>query len=135
VQPAELDSDGDGIPDWWEREHGFDPNEAGDALIDSDGDKMTNLEEFIAGTDPNDSSSYLYIAIDSALPGGGAVLSFQAVANRAYKILSSDNLSSGSWSSLVTIDPALTNRSVLWTNTAPGAGISYYRLLIPNSQQ
>ncbi|MBE7501797.1 MAG: hypothetical protein HS113_16125 [Verrucomicrobiales bacterium] len=42
------DSDGDGLPDWWEQLHGADLDPDGDA----DGDGRTNLAEFRAGTDP-----------------------------------------------------------------------------------
>lgn len=49
-----FDSDGDGMPDWWEIEHGFDPLDPSDAQIDSDNDGLTNLQEYIIGTDPNE---------------------------------------------------------------------------------
>ncbi|MBR2713897.1 MAG: hypothetical protein IKB76_03865, partial [Kiritimatiellae bacterium] len=32
------DSDGDGMPDWWETAHGFDPSDASDAALDADAD-------------------------------------------------------------------------------------------------
>ena len=38
------DSDGDGIPDEWERQHGLNPNDASDAAKDSTGDGYSNLE-------------------------------------------------------------------------------------------
>ena len=44
---AEADSDGDGMPDGWERAHGFDPARA-DGNADRDGDGMTNLEDWLA---------------------------------------------------------------------------------------
>jgi len=43
----EPDGDGDGMPDAWERAHGFDPARA-DGNGDRDGDGMTNLEDWLA---------------------------------------------------------------------------------------
>jgi len=43
-----LDSDRDGIPDWWANRYGLD-----DANADPDHDGWTNLQEFRRGTDPN----------------------------------------------------------------------------------
>eukprot|EP00825_Cyclidium_porcatum_P033067 TRINITY_DN35164_c0_g1_i1.p1 TRINITY_DN35164_c0_g1~~TRINITY_DN35164_c0_g1_i1.p1 ORF type:complete len:358 (-),score=14.84 TRINITY_DN35164_c0_g1_i1:28-1101(-) len=47
-----LDSDGDGMPDAWERQHGLNPYDFSDANIDLDGDGLTNLEEYVLGTNP-----------------------------------------------------------------------------------
>lgn len=58
VADAMLDSDGDGMPDVWEREHGFNPLVPEDAALDEDGDGFTNLEEFQANTDPKDKGSH-----------------------------------------------------------------------------
>jgi hypothetical protein len=46
------DSDGDGMPDDWEKAHGLNPNDPSDASGDLNGDGYTNIEEFINGTDP-----------------------------------------------------------------------------------
>ncbi len=46
------DSDGDGLPNSWERKQGLDPTDPADAAKDLDGDGYTNIEEFINGTDP-----------------------------------------------------------------------------------
>jgi len=57
------DTDGDGLPDWWEALNGLDPNDGGGgdaaqaANGDLDGDAASNLHEFMAGTDPNDMNS------------------------------------------------------------------------------
>ena len=51
------DSDGDGLGDGWEIEHGFNPNVAGEAALDPDLDGLNNLEEQSAGTDPNNADS------------------------------------------------------------------------------
>ncbi len=52
VAASALDSDGDGISDEWEIEHGLDPSNPNDAGSDPDLDLLTNLEEFEAGYDP-----------------------------------------------------------------------------------
>lgn len=52
-QPPQ-DEDHDGMPDSWERRHGFDPTDAGDQFEDPDGDGYPNLEEFINDTHPRD---------------------------------------------------------------------------------
>ncbi|WP_455392653.1 hypothetical protein [[Eubacterium] cellulosolvens] len=48
----EGDNDGDGIPNYWEAENSFDPNDASDAEEDADDDGYSNKEEYDAGTNP-----------------------------------------------------------------------------------
>lgn len=65
------DSDGDGLPDEWEIEHGLDPldpNDDNGPDGDPDNDGLTNEEEYILGTDPQDSDSD-----DDSLPDGWEV--------------------------------------------------------------
>lgn len=52
--PGELDSDGDGVPDYVELAEGLDP--AGGP--DSDDDGFSDLDELLQNTDPNDPTSY-----------------------------------------------------------------------------
>ena len=46
-----LDSDGDGMPDWWEARYGLNLL-VNDAAGNPDGDDLTNLQEYNAGTNP-----------------------------------------------------------------------------------
>ncbi|MBU1018130.1 S-layer homology domain-containing protein [Patescibacteria group bacterium] len=63
-----VDSDEDGMPDWWEMENNLDPLYAGDAPLDNDEDGFSNLNEFRMGTDPNDPSDPGYIPPDEICP-------------------------------------------------------------------
>lgn len=58
IPPDEIDSDGDGIPDKYEREHGMNPMDANDAALDMDNDGFSNIEEYRDGTKLDDASDY-----------------------------------------------------------------------------
>jgi hypothetical protein len=58
VRMEDRDSDGDGLPDVWETQYAFSPNDPNDALGDLDGDGFSNLEEFQANTSPADPDDY-----------------------------------------------------------------------------
>ena len=52
IAPPPLDTDEDGIPDYWELKYHFNPKDAADAGTDPDKDGRSNLQEFRDGTDP-----------------------------------------------------------------------------------
>jgi len=52
-----MDSDGDGIPDWWEVAHGLSPDDPDDAVLDLDEDGLSNFQEYLNGTSPNNYDS------------------------------------------------------------------------------
>jgi hypothetical protein len=51
-KPAPLDSDGDGMPDYWEQSQGLNPHSAADGSLDRDGDGYTNVEEYLNSLAP-----------------------------------------------------------------------------------
>jgi len=68
TNPFTSDSDGDGLPDRWEINYGFNPKNAYDASKDPDYDGLTNLQEYQLGTITRDGIlSYqkdLFVEID-----------------------------------------------------------------------
>jgi len=57
VLPYDNDKDGDGMPDLWEEENGFDPEDPSDKDKDLDRDELTNYEEYLNSTDPKEFDS------------------------------------------------------------------------------
>jgi len=51
------DTDGDGLPDTWERDHGFHPRARDNLEVDDDEDGLALRDEYRYGTDPWDSDS------------------------------------------------------------------------------
>lgn len=53
---AGADADGDGLPNDWEMQNGFDPFDATTGVQDTDGDGLDNYVEYLAGTDPRNAA-------------------------------------------------------------------------------
>ncbi|RZM28165.1 MAG: polysaccharide lyase [Pedobacter sp.] len=53
-----VDTDGDGMPDEWEKKYNLDPKNPKDGALDSDGDGYTNIEEYLNGTNPQEKVNY-----------------------------------------------------------------------------
>jgi hypothetical protein len=90
-----VDSDGDGLPDSWERDLiDFDNDDGLGSLADvkpgddSDGDGMSNLSEYIAGTYAFDRSDSLKLEVKK-ITEGVARLEFVTLPGRTYRIKSS----------------------------------------------
>jgi Tol biopolymer transport system component len=101
VNSPALDSDGDGIPDWWMTQYfGHPTAQAGDssrAQDDADGDGFTNLNEFLAGTNPGSASSVLTLHIVTGAAGSNVTLNWEALPGRSYHALFTDDLNNPNW--------------------------------------
>jgi hypothetical protein len=97
------DSDGDGIPDAWERM--LIEMQGGTGLLtladirpndDADGDGMSNLDEYLAGTYAFDSLDCLRLEI-TGMRAGRPLLDFLVIPGRTYTIWGSTNLVADIW--------------------------------------
>jgi hypothetical protein len=133
---SSLDSDGDGVQDWWMLQYfGHSTGLAADhslATDDYDNDGMSNLQEFGAGTSPTSSSSKLKVAVTT--PGNGSttvILNFSGVKGKSYTVQYKDNLI-GTWLDLTGISALTTNATVWVTNAVPdGVSPRFYRVTTP----
>ncbi len=83
------DTDGDGMPDWWEETFFGNPTGAL-ATSDDDGDGQTNAAEFRAGTSPTNPAEFLRIT--SVEGGPPFVVEFSTVLGKTYRVEYSDDL-------------------------------------------
>lgn len=124
-----LDSDGDGMPDFWEVAHGLNP-QANDAVFDADHDGLNNLQEYLAGTDPHDPQSVFRLAISGDSDAAWR-LQFSAVSNHSYTVQTATNLSSGTWEKLLDVPVAATNRDISIPFFPDGTAERGFRLVTP----
>jgi hypothetical protein len=124
------DTDSDGLPDVWERFHGFIVGEAATDMgwDDRDGDGVSNRGEFLAGTDPKSAASFLRM---TAVPGAGNTLnlSWNRVPGRSVRVLVRHSVG-GVDRILVDVPARGTAGIEEWTDTL-GEGDRFYRLMAP----
>ena len=96
-----TDTDGDGMPDWWENLMGLDPNDPiGDegGAGDKDKDRVSNLDEYLHDTDPLNANSFFTIDLVKTNATDTTVV-FSSSPIRTYDGFSRTNLVSGDWTS------------------------------------
>ena len=131
-QALSQDTDGDGIPDWWETLHGYNPNLAADATLDTDGDGQSNKAEYLAGTDPRNASDTLRAAITTTTPGQFHI-AFIAQPGHAYTIQYKNLLTDAGWTTLTQIPaPPSAPQAVDYVDTTVGANTKrFYHVVTP----
>ncbi len=85
-----MDSDGDGIPDWWMMQYfGHPTGQAADhsrAQDDADGDGMTNLQEFLAGTNPTDPNSVFRLQLSPTVSANTVQFSWPTLPGKNFQV-------------------------------------------------
>ncbi|HLX95173.1 MAG TPA: hypothetical protein VKU37_05460 [Verrucomicrobiae bacterium] len=76
---------GDGIPNWWKQQYGFDPLDPTVAGADPDHDGMNNLQEYLAGTNPTNAASRLAIT-SLVFTNSNVRVNWSAVGGRSYVV-------------------------------------------------
>lgn len=124
-----IDSDGDGMPDAWERQAGFDPSSAADALGDTDGDGVSNRDEYRVGTNPHEATSYLRLVGVGPSATGGVEVRWGSSAGRLYTLLRSDRVTGG-WEPVARQLPAEPPENWYLDGSATNGVAFFYRVQV-----
>ena len=101
LESGSTDNDGDQLPNWWERDHTLDQEDANGnngAGGNPDEDSFNNIEEYILGLDPRtpNSNGWPQGLITRGMNSTYNV-SFPVLLGRRYQIWYVDSLDSGTW--------------------------------------
>lgn len=131
IQGIALDSDGDGIPDIYERRHSMNEQHKGDGSLDNDRDGMTNYREYRAGSNPNDDQSRFWVQIsrEEGPAGEGVVLHWDSISNRTYAVWRTDRLS-GDFEKIADSIETAPPENVFSDPAATNAGPYFYRIQV-----
>jgi uncharacterized repeat protein (TIGR01451 family) len=126
------DSDLDGLPDAWERDHFGSLNAPGGGPNDDpDGDGADNLAEYRAGTDPLDPGSLL-IVTSLSLAGSDVRVRFLSVAGKWYRLERTGDLSQAQWTTVADLIPGTGSDVEVTDAQAAGERVWFYRVrLLP----
>lgn len=128
---GDVDTDGDGTPDWWMLGHfnhatGQDGDES-QALDDADDDGFGALDEYLALTDPLDVFSFLQVV--SITSSNMPVVAVQSAVGRLYRVQSSTNLlEEGDWVDSGTSAPG--NGATLYLSDTNAPAARNYRVTV-----
>lgn len=121
-----LDTDADGLPDWWE-ESWFSGRNTAEGDADADQDGMDNGAEYVAGTSPVDAASRLFLLGGVDDQTAAFVGRWPSVENRTYTVWVTDDLG-GKPFEIYAEDIAATPPFNVFTNDSVAGQAVYYRI-------
>ena len=121
------DSDGDGLPDWWEQRHFTGITVAG-RDTDTDGDGASDYAEWVSGTNPNDSRSAFRMRSATRVGSRNIAVRWTGIAGQVFVLERSTNLLAG-FTDVVrdNVESTPPLNSITDTN-APDPGPYFYRV-------
>jgi T5SS/PEP-CTERM-associated repeat protein len=87
---------GDGIPNLWKQQYGFDPLDPNVAGADPDHDGANNLQEYLAGTNPTNAASVFHF-ISAAKTNMDVRVTWSTVGGHNYVLQTNGNLGAGAF--------------------------------------
>ncbi len=125
---------GDGIPNGWKQQYGFNPFDPTVAAADPDGDGLSNLQEFLLGTNPRDRSSPFHVT-GIALQGSDVLITWMT-AGGLTNAVESETSPAGTWSNIsgniIITGSAVTTTNYLDPGAATNTPANYYHIrLVP----
>lgn len=121
----EIDQDGDGIADEWERDR-FDVLATASPESDYDLDRFSDYAEFVAGTDPVDPLSLLHLSGVAKQESGELVIRWPSSAGRSYRVMSASELTEA-FTPLADGIPATPPENA-YTNSAAASPSRFFRI-------
>jgi len=125
-----LDSDGDGLPDYWELLYFLNATSTNNGTGDFDGDGLNNRKEYLSGCNPTNPASCFEFINTRALPdGSGFEVRWSSQSDRYYAIHRSRDLLSD-FEPLATGIPATPPQNTYQDTTATNGTAYFYRVAI-----
>jgi len=123
-----VDTDGNGLPDWWEAAWFGQPTGT-DPAADPDQDGASNLQEFLADTIPTDPTSVLRLNSVSRGPNSTALGWSGGVQVRQYLQRTANPLNPAGWITVQTNQAPTPVEGIFLDNTATNAA-GFYRIQV-----
>ena len=92
-----VDTDQDGIPDYWEMANSLNSTNASDAAMDPDHDGRSNFQEYVANTDPQQSNSIFRIVSAMRSSTGQNVITWTSTGGTRYRVQFLDRTAAQGW--------------------------------------